>query len=336
MPAVPALPRPVAGTDVELTFASPTWALVGLLGALPLAALLLTERRATRVRSVLRLQRPATIAALTPAVALAVAAALVATAAAQPVLVVRDRQLVRSDAELYVVVDTSRSMLAAAEAGAPTRFERARGIAAALRRSFPDLPMGLASMTDRALVHLFPTTDAPAYAATVQRAMGVDRPPPRVASRRATKLSAVGEMAVWNYFSPALKTRIIVLLTDGEGQSSDPQDLRETLRDGVPASFAFVQVWGEGEQVFGPNGAEPGYAADPASKELLERVARAVGSRVFRERNVEGLTREVASRLPPPVRTDVGARERPRPLAPWAAAAAFVPLAFLLRRRNRA
>lgn len=321
---------------MELTFASPGWAAVGLLGVLPLGALLVSERRAARVRSALRLRRPASLAALTPAVALAVLAVLIGVAAAQPSLVLRDEQPVRRGAEVYVVIDTSRSMLAAAEQGAPTRFERARAFAATLRRSFPDVPLGLASLTDRTLVHLFPTVDGAAYMATLERAMGVDRPPPRFPGRRATKLSAVGELAVWNYFSPSAKTRVAVVLTDGEGQTSDPRELPLTLRDGARMSLAFVHVWGEGEQVFGRDGPESGYAADPASRPLLERVGRSVGGLVVGERNVEAVTREIARRLPPPVPTDLGAPERPRPLAPWAVAAAFGPLAFLLRRRNLA
>ena len=115
-----------------------------------------------------------------PVVALGLVGAFVAIAAAQPVLVTREEQLVRRDAELYVVIDTSRSMLAAADAGEPNRFDRAKRIATELRREFPDLPMGLASMTDRLLPHLFPTVDGATYGATLARAMGVDRPPPRL------------------------------------------------------------------------------------------------------------------------------------------------------------
>lgn len=321
---------------MELTFATPHWALTGLAVAVPLAALVLTERRAHRMRRLLRLRRPGGVAMAAPAVALAVVAALVAAAAAQPVLVVRDTQLVRGDAEVYVAIDNSRSMLAAAGAGGPTRFERATAIAAGLRRAFTDLPIGLASVTDRLLLHLFPTTDAAAYTATLRRAMAVDRPPPRLPSTRATRLSAVAEIAVWNYFSDSARQRIAIILTDGEGQATDPRDLRTALRDGVRVQFMFLHVWQPDEQVFGRSGAEAGYAADPGSYGLLERVAGAVGAPVFREDQLERLTAALERRLPPARETDLGARERPRPLAPYAAAAAFLPLAFLLRRRNRA
>ena len=321
---------------MELTFATPQWAAVGLALLLPLVALVLTEQRATRVRALLALQRPDSLAMAAPAVALGLVGALVAVAAAQPVLVVRDEQLIRRDAELFVVLDNSRSMLAAPSAGEPTRFDRAKRLAHDLRREFPDLPMGLASMTDRSLLHLFPTTDGATYAATLERAMGVDRPPPRLPSRRATALASVAEVALWNYFSNDAKQRLAVVLTDGEGQTTDPANLRSGLRDGVRVRFLFVHVWGADEQVFGPTGPETGYAADPASFALLSRVAEAGRGRAFRESQTDTLRREIARGLPAARPTDIGRREEPRPLAPWAAAAAFLPLAFLLRRRNRA
>ena len=321
---------------MELTFATPEWAVVGLLLVLPLAGLALTERRAHRVRRLLRLRRPDGLAFAVPVVALGLVGAFVAIAAAQPVLVTREEQLVRRDAELYVVIDTSRSMLAAADAGEPNRFERAKRIATELRREFPDLPMGLASMTDRLLPHLFPTVDGATYGATLARAMGVDRPPPRLPSQRATALSAVAEAGVWNYFSETAKYRTVVVLTDGEGQPNDPANLRSGLRDGVRTRLVFVHVWDVDEQVFGPNGPETRYAADPASFGLLTRVAAAGRGRAFRESQVEELRREIARGLPAALPTDTGRREEPRPLAPWAAAAAFLPLAVLLQRRNRA
>jgi hypothetical protein len=322
---------------MELTFASPGWAVVGLALALPLVALVLTEHRAGRVRALLHLRRPDSLALAAPAVALALVGGLVAVAAAQPVLVVRDEQLIRRDAEVYLIIDNSRSMLATSAPGEPNRFERAKRIAVELRRAFPDLPIGLASMTDRLLLHLFPTTSTATYGATLQRAMGVDRPPPRLPSKRATALSAAAEATVWNYFSDAARQRIAVVMTDGEGQTNDPENMRSALRDGVRARFLFLHVWDEDEQVFGPDDEpESGYAADPGSFGLLSRVAEAARGRAYREGQMEQLRSDLARGLPAPKPTDIGRREEPRPLAPYAAAAAFLPLAFLLRRRNRA
>ena len=54
------------------------------------------------------------------------AVAVLALAAAQPVVASHDRSSVERYADVFVVIDTSRSMLASVRAGAPTRFERAR------------------------------------------------------------------------------------------------------------------------------------------------------------------------------------------------------------------
>jgi hypothetical protein len=141
---------------------------------------------------------------------------------------------------------------------------------------------------------------------------------------------------VWNYFSETAKHRTAVVLTDGEGQPNDPENLRSGLRDGVRIRLLFVHVWNIDEEVFGADGPETRYAADPASFGLLTRVATAGRGSAFREAQVEGLRRAIARGLPAAVPTDTGRREEPRPLAPWAAAAAFLPLAVLLQRRNRA
>src|SRR5207245_1127951 len=80
-------------------------------------------------------------------------------AGTQPTLVRRSQHHVRKDAQAWFVLDTSLSMKAAAGPAAPTRFERAQALAIRLRRKLGDVPVGIASITDRALPHLFPTAD---------------------------------------------------------------------------------------------------------------------------------------------------------------------------------
>ena len=62
------------------------------------------------------------------AVALAAVPVLLGIAAAQPVLETTHVVPERTDVEAYVVIDVSRSMLAAAGPGEPTRFERAQDL----------------------------------------------------------------------------------------------------------------------------------------------------------------------------------------------------------------
>ena len=136
--------------------------------------------------------------------ALAAVPGLLGMAAAQPVVETTRRAPERTDAQAFVVVDVSRSMLAAGGPGAPTRFERARDIALELRESAPEVPFGVASITDRVLPHLFPTTDAALYASTLRRALDVEQPPPGAFYlTHATNLNSLRALPEKGYF-PAL------------------------------------------------------------------------------------------------------------------------------------
>jgi von Willebrand factor type A domain len=263
-------------------------------------------------------------------------AALVALAAAQPLLARSNAVLVRGDAEVYFVLDTSRSMLAAPSAGADTRFERARDHAGRLREELDDISVGVASLTDRLLPHLFPTSDRDEFAATIARAIGVDRPPPRVERSRSSEFAALAEAAIWNYFSENLRRRLLVVFTDGEGQPSDVEGLRGSLRSQPPVTMLFVHVWREGERVFGEAGPEPEYVPDPSSRQLLGQLAAVAGGRVFSDGEVGAVAAAVQRELGAGRRASSRLSGQPEPLAPYAVAFAFVPLAFLLWRRNRA
>src|SRR4029077_1192606 len=91
--------------------------------------------------------------------ALVLAITLLGLAAAQPVVASPHRSTVRRDADVFVVLDTSRSMLASRAPATPTRFDRARAIARGLDKALPAAAVGIASMTDRVLPHLFPTVN---------------------------------------------------------------------------------------------------------------------------------------------------------------------------------
>ena len=227
-------------------------------------------------------------------------------------------------------------MLAASGPGAATRFERARRAASELRGSLPAVPMGLASLTDRLLPHLFPTTNAPAFAATLTRAIGVEQPPPRDQSRRATSFAALADATVWSFFSDDVENRVLVVFTDGEGQRDDPVRLAQDLAGRTRIPILFVHVWDEDERVYSGGVAEAQYAADPASRGLLERLARVTRGDVFEEEDGRGLRAAVQRRLGTSRGKTERIASRPRALAPFAVAGAFAPLALVLWRRNRA
>jgi len=317
---------------LTLSFLTPWAALVGLAVALPLAAFLRGERRTERVRAALGLPQPIGRRGRLVAPAVVVIAALLAAAAAQPVV---DRGTVvrtRPAAEVFVVLDTSRSMLAASSPRAPDRFTRARQAARELRERLPEVPVGLASFTDRVLPHLFPTTDAEVFRATLERAMGVDKPPPSVRRATATSLEALTSLATLNYFAPEGGSRHLVLLSDFESAPFAPPRLGTVLQEAriVPV---FLRFGNETERIFG-EAADARYAPDPRAPDVAEALARASGGRAFGENRV----REAAAAVRAAVESGASTRrveERGTlELAPWLALGVVVPLAFVLRRRN--
>ena len=160
-----------------------------------------TPARGARARSAPPGARPAALGFATAPrervqpVALAATVCLLALAAAQPALT-GGRARVRTDAAVLFVVDTSRSMLAGA------RLEQARARAIALRGSVPELPAGVATLTDRVLPDLLPTADAGVFAATLHRAVRVDEPPPQELQPVVTTFEPLGTIAGAGYSHP--------------------------------------------------------------------------------------------------------------------------------------
>ncbi len=322
---------------MNLTFLTPLAGLVALVAVLPLAALALVSRRAQRVRALLHLPGPGASSHVPAAAAICLLAALLGLAAAQPVVAGSAPALERTDVEALFVIDTSRSMLAAPGPAQTTRFERARDAALRLRAQVPEVRVGLASLTDRLLPHLFPTVDARVFDDTLRRSIGVDRPPPAVPQQTATTYAPLGSVTRANFFSRDVRRRALVVLTDGEANPTSPLGLQSELEPAQPIAVQFVRVWAPGERVFLPNGRpEEAYHSDAGSGAALGQFARAVGAKVFDEDQLgaaEAALRHAVGNGPA-TKADEGSR--PRALAPYAAVIALVPLLFLLWTRNRA
>jgi hypothetical protein len=165
----------------DLIFLSPKGALVALGVLVPLAALVLVARRGSRLRAALAVPRATRWRLAVPTVAAALVAALFGVAAAQPVAESETALEVRTDAEAYVVIDISRSMLARSGLDGAMRLARAKAAAVKLRSALPEIPVGVASLTDRVLPHLFPSADADTFRTTVALALGIEQPPPNSA-----------------------------------------------------------------------------------------------------------------------------------------------------------
>lgn len=320
---------------MSVSFASPLGALVGLLVLVPLAAALLRERWLEGVRLALRLRAPEPRLPRSLTAATAALFGLLALAAAQPVVLLDQHSSRRTDAEAFFVFDVSRSMLAAAAPGAPTRFDRAKAAGLELRGALPDVPVGVASMTDRPLPHLLPTVDEGTFAAVVERALGIDRPPPLDQGHlRATDLASVVALARENYFAPRSVRRLVLLFTDGESRSFDAPDVARKLeRQGV--GLVVVRFWDAGERVYGPAGrAEPGYVPDRSSDEDVDRLAAlTTGRRVFAESEAGEALAAAREHLGAGPLVEAVEQERSVPLGGYLVLAAGVPLAVLLVRR---
>lgn len=318
-----------------VSFLTPLDALFALAAAVPLVALLLTERRSARVRRLFGAPGPGRRQLIAAAAALVVLTALVAVAAAQPVVVREQLVSERADAQAFFVFDTSLSMQAAGGVGQPTRLARAKRVALRLRGSLPDVPIGIASMTDRALPDLMPTTDPTLFARTLSQSVGIDRPPPsQVYNGRATTFEALVPLVGSHFFSPGVERRLLVVFTDGESAKVSPLFEPTIQRRVTPI---YVHVWAPGELIYDRAGGrkpDPGYASDPTSSQALIELAATTGGQAYDETQIGQIERAMRNAVGfagSQTRVDSYARVA---LAPWFVLGGILPLGFLLYRRN--
>jgi hypothetical protein len=310
-----------------LVFLTPAGAIVGAAAALPVGAALLRERRLGPARRVLGLVGPGR-GAYASAAAGAAAVALLALAAAQPALPRRAGAALRTDAEAYLVLDDSRSMSAVERRGGPTRLERARELGLRLRDALPGVPWGVASFNDRTLVEAFPTGDRRLVADTMAQSVGIGRPTPAFATKRATALSTFA--AGGGFFRPGARRRLFVLLTDGESAPFSAARLARQLHT-LRARLVVARLWSPHERVYDGKGRDLGYRPDPTADAALATLP---------PQGIPVVSAGSSGRLVATVRHLLGNGPTARPrserrLVPLAGAfvlAAILPLAFVLVR----
>jgi von Willebrand factor type A domain len=318
---------------VDVKFLTPLAALFALAALVPLAVFLGRQRRAGAIRRMLGLAEPSRASRVPLALALAAVPGLLGLAAAQPVIEQSRSRPERTDAEAFVVLDISRSMLAAADVEAPTRLDRARRVAVRLRDELPEVPIGIVSLTDRLLPHAFPTTDRRVFVDTIEDAIGIERPGPNLFSTVATSLGALASVPKLSYFSPRARKRVLVVLTDGETLPVK-QELARAFQVRPRIETVFVHLWDADERIYATGVAESGYRPMHGAGAALERVASLVGGRVFSEDEAEEVAataREVMGEGKTRRRELEGERLA---LMPYVTLAAALPLGFLLLRRN--
>lgn len=320
---------------MELTFLTPPAAIFAVSALLPLGVFWSRGRRARTIRGALGLEEPSLRSRAPLVAALAAVPALLGAAAAQPVLGTERAVPERTDAEAFFVLDTSRSMLASGGPDGATRFDRAVEAASAIRDRIPQVRAGIVSMTDRLLPHALPTTDRRVFETTLRRSIGVELPPPAYTySTHATGYDVLAGIPERRYFSRAAKKRLLVVLTDGESRPfGGPLDAAYPGKP--PIETVFVRFWRADERIYETGLAEGGYVPDEDSQAVLERAAELVDGRTFSEDELSAAGGAVVAALGEGETSDrkiPGARVA---LMPWVTLAAFLPLGFLLWRRNR-
>ena len=270
---------------------TPLAALTALLALLPVAAVLLGQRRVAAVRAVLGLSPPGRRASVVRVVIASAGIAVLGLAAAQPALTRNANTKVRKDVEALFVIDTSRSMAASATPTSPTRLDRAADAAVRLRLAIPTVASGIATLTDRVLPDLLPVADSDAFAAVARRTVQIESPPPRSFSTRATTFNALGDVTAGNYFVPGTSKRIVVLLTDGESNPVDVGELAGAFGPTGKYRFLAVHLWRPKESVYDSDGtAERAYQPDPTSADVLDNLATSLSGRSFAADNLGAAT----------------------------------------------
>ena len=298
------------------------------------AAFAFAARRVGAVRRALRLEAPSgsdrgVLAALVGVVLLA------ALVAVQPAWEARSERRVRADAQVDVVLDTSRSMLASASAGSPTRLDRAKRAAIAIRAGLSDVEVGVGTLTDRVLPNLLPSASEASFDATVRDAIGIEQPPPATSGVTATTLAALAQVPGSGTFTPSARKRVLVVLTDGESRPFDPGFVASALRRRPGTSLVLVHVWNADESIYHADGTtEAAYRPDPTSRTTLASLADAAGGTVVGEGENRQVVDAVRKAIGSGPTATAGLDQRTHPLGRYVALVAVVPLAFVLRRRN--
>jgi hypothetical protein len=302
---------------------------------LPLAALALNERRARRARRALGLEAPPGRSQALTAAALALVPILLGLALSQPVLQSTQTVRERSDAQVFYLFDTSESMRASSGAHSPTRLAHALTMAAQIHLALRDVPSGIATMTDRVVPNIFPTSSEQVFTATLTQTVGINRPPPKGFAPVATTFAALDTFAGTNFFGDGIPNRLVIFFTDGETAPYFMGDLHEALRPAPHTRFVIVRLGSADERIFlGANRVDRGYRPDPAAAQATKALASVVGGRAFSEGDVQGAVGAARRFLGRGPLRGVGEGLHVVALARWLVLASLLPLGVLLWRRN--
>lgn len=319
---------------MDLSLLAPLGLLLAV-GIVPaLAVLLGGERRAARARALLGLRSPGRAWTVASAAAVCLAGGLLALAASRPVVRASHSRYLRTDAEAIFAIDVSRSMLASSSPTGPTRIARAKQAAEQLRADIPDVPAGVASFTDRVLPNLFPTPDTATFDATVERSVGVERPPPGGNALTVTTFDALAPISTDAYFTPGRSRRVLVILSDAESLDFSLGLVRRTLGPRSGLRTLLVRIGSTREHVYGREGLpETDFRPEPTTQ-IVRRFVAATGGRAFGENDLGAAAAAIRAAAGHGPRVRTGTFSSSTDIAPYLLLAVVLPLGFLVRRRN--
>ena len=334
---------------------TPYGGLVALVVVLPLLAYTVTSRRNARIRELIGLAPPATRGRATIAAVVAVPL-LLGIACAGPALRTHSGRRIRTDAQAIFILDTSRSMAAAAGFRAPTRFDQAQAAAIKLRDdAIPDVPSGVASLTTELLPHLFPGPDLNAFNSTVENAVGVEKPLPPflVYGVRGTSFGPLAQLRSQGFFNPKTPHRVAILLTDGESGAIAATTIANALSLAAappasnlvrglpprppepPVSLIVIRVGSGSDRIYDSDGTpERNYRPDPTAAATVASLVTPAHGRAFTTGQLGQAGAAIRSALGSGANRHVGLTTKTLNLAPYFALAALIALGFVIWKRN--
>ena len=280
----------------------------------------------------------ATAGSSSPSLAVIAAGTFLGLAAAQPVVERTSTLETRTDAEAFVVLDVSRSMLARRELRLAERIERAKACRENLRAA---LARGALRESRRSPTGRFPISSRASTRRCSRRpstrSLGIEQPPPR--SRFATNATSLDALA-------AIRHAALLLADFAQAAARRPHRRRvaaglrraprRALRRPPLIDVVFVHFWHADERVFTGGSPEPQYRPDPVVGRRARRPCQLGlrGTSMPRARSAPAAAkvRELIGSGPTVVR---GEESGQIALAPYLAACALAPLALLLWRRER-
>jgi hypothetical protein len=182
------------------------------------------------------------------------------------------------------------------------------------------------------LPNLLPVGDRRTFASTLRESLAIESPPPEEKANVATTFDRLGDVATQGFYAPETKRRLLVLLTDGESRpfANPGKSLRERgLR------LLVVRIGNGADRIYGANGkVEGAYRPDPTAGSSVRLLADAAGGQAFDEDELSRAAAALRRQAGSGPTAERGTKPRTRPLAPYVAAVALVPLLLVIRRRN--